>query len=420
MLQLGDKKISELYLGEKKVSEVYLWEKKIRPVGMNKWEVNSDTRVYLPLKTDKNDHSGNNRTIQSFLSVANNRAYVFWNQYALLTSFSELYFTLHTRIRLRQLRGYQIWFRYSDGMGNDISRCYLTWYGTVRININNASYDTWYIAKDDKEYLYSIIITQDKVSFYVDWEKKFEQAISWVQKINNAQMCLFNRFYSPNEGIKGTVRDVIIETKRWSENEIQNYYNQLFPITYTPRETTLAYYPFIDNKEDKTKKTSLLGQNWNEGELWWSFNSRVIYTPKVNAKFVSYWIKPSVVNISTFLSVWGIEEWYMRYLIGHPDVNGYANAIQTFDGTNWYSTKINLEENKWYHLAYGNDGAKTVVYVNGEQKIIRNWPPAPYSWYEPILTQASAEFVDFILESKARTPEEVQAYYNQTKWQFWL
>ena len=74
-------------------------------------------------------------------------------------------------------------------------------------------------------------------------------------------MCLFNRFYSPNEGIKGTVRDVIIETKRWSENEIQNYYNQLFPITYTPRETTLAYYPFIDNKEDKTEKTSLIGQN---------------------------------------------------------------------------------------------------------------------------------------------------------------
>ena len=60
------------------------------------------------------------------------------------------------------------------------------------------------------------------------------------------------------------------------------------------------------------------------------------------------------------------------------------------------------------------------VYVNGEQKIIRNWPPAPYSWYEPILTQAYVEFVDFILESKARTPEEVQAYYNQTKWQFWL
>ena len=33
MLELGDKKISELYLGEKKVSEVYLGEKKIRPVG---------------------------------------------------------------------------------------------------------------------------------------------------------------------------------------------------------------------------------------------------------------------------------------------------------------------------------------------------------------------------------------------------
>lgn len=57
MLQLGDKKISELYLGEKKVSEVYLGEKKIRPVGIKKWEVNSNTIAYYPFKRDTNDYS---------------------------------------------------------------------------------------------------------------------------------------------------------------------------------------------------------------------------------------------------------------------------------------------------------------------------------------------------------------------------
>nr|DAR74516.1 MAG TPA: Concanavalin A-like lectin/glucanase superfamily protein [Caudoviricetes sp.] len=58
--------------------------------------------------------------------------------------------------------------------------------------------------------------------------------------------------------------------------------------------------------------------------------------------------------------------------MGHSDVNGFANSVQTYDGTNWHKVKLNLEANKWYHLAYGNDGEKTVVYVNGEQKIVRN------------------------------------------------
>jgi len=60
MLQLGDKKISELYLGEKKVSEVYLGEKKIRPVGAKKREVNSNTYIYMPLKEDFIDHRRRN------------------------------------------------------------------------------------------------------------------------------------------------------------------------------------------------------------------------------------------------------------------------------------------------------------------------------------------------------------------------
>lgn len=57
MLQLGDKKISELYLGEKKVSEVYLGEKKIRPVGG--FTPTATTLAYYPFKEDKLDKTGN-------------------------------------------------------------------------------------------------------------------------------------------------------------------------------------------------------------------------------------------------------------------------------------------------------------------------------------------------------------------------
>ena len=52
MLQLGDKKISELYLGEKKVSEVYLGEKKIRPIGPWEYTPTDWDFIYAPFRKD--------------------------------------------------------------------------------------------------------------------------------------------------------------------------------------------------------------------------------------------------------------------------------------------------------------------------------------------------------------------------------
>lgn len=184
---------------------------------------------------------------------------------------------------------------------------------------------------------------------------------------------------------------------------------------WRPTANTLAYYPFKENNADQMGRTSLLPSSQQKWEIWYRFSQKTTHTPKVSAKFASYRIKPWVVNTSQFLSVWAIEEWYTSFLMGHPNVDGYANSVQTFDWTNWYKVKLNLEANKRYHLAYGNDGEKTVVYVNGEQKIIRTWPPAPFIWYESILTYTTSELYDFILESKARTPEEVKAYYDSTK-----
>ena len=211
------------------------------------------------------------------------------------------------------------------------------------------------------------------------------------------------------------VKEIFLGNKKVSEVYLGE--KKIRPIVseWRPTANTLAYYPFKENNADQTGRTSLLPSSQQKWELWYRFSQKTIYTPKVSAKFASYRIKPWVVNASQFLSVWAIEEWYTSFLMGHPDVNGYANSVQTFDGTNWYNVKLNLEANKWYHLAYGNDGEKTVVYVNGEQKIIRTWPPAPFIWYESILTSTTSELYDFILESKARTPEEVKAYYDSTK-----
>ena len=60
MLNIGNKEVKEIYLGNKKVSEVYLGEKKIRPVGAKKWEVNSNTYIYMPLKDGFMDHRRRN------------------------------------------------------------------------------------------------------------------------------------------------------------------------------------------------------------------------------------------------------------------------------------------------------------------------------------------------------------------------
>ena len=60
MLNIGNKEVKEVRLGNKKVSEVYLGEKKIRPVGIKKWEVNSNTYIYMPLKDGFMDHRRRN------------------------------------------------------------------------------------------------------------------------------------------------------------------------------------------------------------------------------------------------------------------------------------------------------------------------------------------------------------------------
>ena len=60
MLNIGNKEVKEIFLGNKKVSEVYLGEKKIRPVGAKKWEVNSNTYIYMPLKDGFMDHRRRN------------------------------------------------------------------------------------------------------------------------------------------------------------------------------------------------------------------------------------------------------------------------------------------------------------------------------------------------------------------------
>nr|DAE11957.1 MAG TPA: hypothetical protein [Myoviridae sp. ctBtT5] len=64
MLQLGDKKISELYLGEKKVSEVYLGEKKIRPI-VSEWRPTANTLAYYPFKENNADQTGRTSLLPS-------------------------------------------------------------------------------------------------------------------------------------------------------------------------------------------------------------------------------------------------------------------------------------------------------------------------------------------------------------------
>lgn len=226
MLNIGNKEVKEIYLGNKKVSEVYLGEKKIRPVVAKNREVNSNTYIYMPLKDDFMDHK--RRNLGGDYSGVSFRDGRLWSNggYKWFSEIDIIYFTFHSLIRLTNTDNYQIWYRYSDSSGYDVSRCYLTGYGTVRININNTMYDTGYTAKTDKEYLYSIVISERKLAFYVDWEKKFEQSISWVTRVSNAKFCLLNRWYSPNEGLQWSIREFLMETKEWTDEEVQAYYNQ--------------------------------------------------------------------------------------------------------------------------------------------------------------------------------------------------
>lgn len=248
MLQLGDKKISELYLGEKKVSEVYLWEKKIRPVGW--FTPTANTLAYYPLSSDSKDYSGQGKhgTISGAVSFVGGRSVFNGGFVNPGFQFPTESFTLS--LWAKTTREY----KYSNGTWATLVGKY--WWGlggsqeAFIVGVSCRTSDNqlvgvwtrdknWTASSDNVEHTrmnigerHHILVTYDKpsrnLSLATDWVKRITENRNFVaQEDGNPYIwAMYHRTSWATNHFYGSIQEVIFENKSWSDQEIASHYNQ--------------------------------------------------------------------------------------------------------------------------------------------------------------------------------------------------
>ena len=195
----------------------------------------------------------------------------------------------------------------------------------------------------------------------------------------------------------------------------------------TPWANTVAYYPFKNDILDETWNTSL-SWSWTKDTIWYTFSTNNNISNAGSTKFVSYWFKlnsysgswSSLLHIS---SLWELCYWVTQ----HPDYTRMVWSIAFFKNSSWssYSYKyVWIDTNQWHYIAYWYDGNNIVWYFDGTEYTIWSWY---YNFGSDVILlrlwsngATNVTFSDVILESVARTSQEVSDYFNQTKWNYWI
>jgi hypothetical protein len=213
---------------------------------------------------------------------------------------------------------------------------------------------------------------------------------------------------------------------------------------WQPWANTIAYYPFTSDFSDASgNNRNLTQRSWtstittsgwvscvyvNGSKLTYNDNNTILpwtaRTANMRVKFVNQrneWL-------------WGIGTWWISYW--DYDAWGMKFQFQTswlmisqWDGDHfvtWIST------NTWTNLVLTQEWASEKVYVNwtlaSSFTVQSSW--SGYSspkciafgckWAYPYDWNANTYFSECIFENKVRTADEILAYYNQTKSNYWL
>ena len=239
-LFLWDSEPSKIFVWDTPISKVFLWDTQVRPSYTPwPWQPWANTLVYLPLATNSNDQSWNwnngtdtNITYTDWKAVFNSSG---TSCILLDTTSLPNTFTLHMIIARQVNSGYQVAFRYSDNLGYDNSRCYISGYGTYTdwwvihqqtdLSVCNSSVrvNKWLVDTDTNEHLRSFVVYEDSgytyIRFFIDGVQ-LDQQVASTHYYTGAKLSLWNRWYNPNEWLKGTMREVIMESTKWTDAEV--------------------------------------------------------------------------------------------------------------------------------------------------------------------------------------------------------
>ena len=234
MLNIGNKEVKEIYLGNKKVSEVYLWEKKIRPVWG--YTVTNSTIFHWVGWTRAYWHNWK-KNFKDVLQVTFN---INWWLARFETSTSCI--LPLDPITFKENKGtINLWYRY-DRAAQTWWWATLFWrnYGSYHhlliqdwseeIGFYNADsinfWNSWFRLSLWRWYNICITYENGNAKMYINWT--FISENSWMFNLTQEPIrSIGNYWYS--EGYQWAIwlwGEVIIEDWIWTDEQVENRYNQ--------------------------------------------------------------------------------------------------------------------------------------------------------------------------------------------------
>lgn len=192
---------------------------------------------------------------------------------------------------------------------------------------------------------------------------------------------------------------------------------------WTPWANTIAYFPFSSNAIDVTGNNTLTN-SWTQDWLWRKFTSASdITTPSWTVAYVNYRIKinayPSYyLNSATCLS----NQKGMGYYSNHATDTRVNKKIFVWYDSSFNAWSVTFQPTIWtrHNISYGYDWTKTIYSIDGTTWTLYNG--SGYNFGDTFIVSQGNDITisKLILETIARTSQEIADYYNQTKSEYGL
>ena len=215
---------------------------------------------------------------------------------------------------------------------------------------------------------------------------------------------------------------------------------------WQPWVNTVAYYPLdsTNTVNDLSGNNHTLSKNWNAdfGSYGWvdccyihswqltsSITAQTLATHTENIRYYET-SAPTYDNwvIMWFIKDWADNWWYCSWLLRarwYPWGMYWIIAMLN-DGAWRSSPAYSVTQNTWHNACY--------VYDNGTVYCYVDWvliSSTSYTWNVSYWKVEISRKDDYdrsinwyvsnaIFEDKARTAQEIQDYFNQTKWDYWI
>jgi hypothetical protein len=214
-----------------------------------------------------------------------------------------------------------------------------------------------------------------------------------------------------------------------TETELKNAYIGEYTEWRQPWANTIAYFPFMNDIQDKVwTATITTGVTPTKASVWFTFTSSSTgnYTTVDGANFWSIRAKANSLN-SNYIGLLNARDGYVGYYYKHIESNLNKRFYMFYNSS--LSRVSSNQTSVWtwarHHFCYWNNNGAWTFFLDGTQFYTQS-TRQPYSSSGKIYIvwigdgSDTFEISDLIVESVARTAQEIANYYNQTKSNYWL